>query len=76
MLPNLVGPILVYTTLTIPNNILAEAGLSFLGVGIQPPTASWGKMLSDAGNYYQVDPTYLFSRPRALHRRAGVQPVR
>lgn len=57
--PNLVGPILVYTTLTIPNNMLGEAGLSFLGVGVQPPTASWGQMLSDAGNYFQVDPMYL-----------------
>ncbi len=60
IMPNLVGPILVYTTLTIPNNILGEAGLSFLGVGVQAPTPSWGQMLSDAGNYYQVDPTYLF----------------
>jgi len=57
--PNLVGPILVYTTLTIPNNILGEAGLSFLGVGLQPPTVSWGQMLSDAGNYFQIDPMYL-----------------
>ncbi len=57
--PNIVGPILVYTTLTIPNNMLGEAGLSFLGVGVVPPTPSWGQMLSDAGNYYQVDPMYL-----------------
>ncbi len=57
--PNLVGPILVYTTLTIPNNMLGEAGLDFLGVGVQPPTPSWGQMLSDAGNYYQIDPMYL-----------------
>lgn len=57
--PNLVGPVLVYTTLTIPNNILGEAGLSFLGVGLQPPTVSWGQMLSDAGNYFQIDPMYL-----------------
>ncbi|HEX4057698.1 MAG TPA: ABC transporter permease, partial [Galbitalea sp.] len=57
--PNLVGPILVYATLTIPNYMLGEAGLSFLGVGVTPPTPSWGQMLSDAGNYYQVDPMYL-----------------
>jgi len=57
--PNLVGPVLVYATLTIPNNILGEAGLSFLGVGIQPPTPSWGQMLSVAGAYFQVDPMYL-----------------
>lgn len=58
--PNLIGPILVYTTLTIPNNILGEAGLSFLGVGVQPPTSSWGQMLSDAGQTFQNDPMYLF----------------
>ena len=60
IVPNLVGPILVYTTLTIPTNILGEAGLSFLGIGIQPPTPSWGQMLSDAGTYIQTDPWYLF----------------
>ena len=59
IIPNLIGPILVYTTLTIPNNMLGEAGLSFLGVGVVPPTASWGQMLSDAGQYVQVDPMYL-----------------
>jgi peptide/nickel transport system permease protein len=58
--PNLVGPILVYTTLAIPNNILGEAGLSFLGIGVIPPTPSWGQMLSDAGGYIQVDPFYIF----------------
>ena len=42
ILPNLVAPIIVYTTLIIPTNILFEAALSFLGVGVQPPTASWG----------------------------------
>jgi len=48
VLPNLVAPIIVYTTLIIPTNILFEAALSFLGVGVQPPTASWGSMISDA----------------------------
>ncbi|MER6396389.1 MULTISPECIES: ABC transporter permease [unclassified Kitasatospora] len=59
LLPNLVGPILVYSTLLIPTNILFEAGLSFLGVGIQAPQASWGGMLNDAIKYYQVDPQYM-----------------
>ena len=59
IMPNLVGPILVYTTLTIPNYMLGEAGLSFLGVGVTYPTASWGQMLSDAGQYFEIDPTYL-----------------
>jgi peptide/nickel transport system permease protein len=48
ILPNLVAPIIVYSTLVIPQNILFEAALSFLGVGIQPPDASWGQMLADA----------------------------
>lgn len=61
IMPNLVGPILVYTTLTIPNYILGEAGLSFLGVGVTYPTASWGQMLSDAGNFFEIDPTYLIA---------------
>jgi peptide/nickel transport system permease protein/oligopeptide transport system permease protein len=54
ILPNLIGPILVYATLLIPTNILFEAALSFLGVGIRPPTASWGGMLSDAVNFYTL----------------------
>jgi peptide/nickel transport system permease protein len=48
ILPNVVAPIIVYTTLIIPNNILFEASLSFLGVGIPPSTPSWGRMISDA----------------------------
>jgi peptide/nickel transport system permease protein len=46
--PNLLAPIIVYSTLLIPLNILLEAGLSFLGVGIRPPTASWGQMIAAA----------------------------
>ncbi len=48
ILPNLVAPIIVYSSLLIPTNILFEAALSFLGVGVQPPTASWGQMIADA----------------------------
>jgi peptide/nickel transport system permease protein len=48
ILPNLVAPIIVYSTLLIPMNILLEASLSFLGVGIRPPTASWGQMIAAA----------------------------
>jgi peptide/nickel transport system permease protein len=59
LLPNLVAPILVYFTLLIPSNILFEAALSFLGVGIRPPTATWGGMLSDATQWYQVDPWFM-----------------
>lgn len=50
LLPNLVAPIVVYTTLIIPANILFEAALSFLGVGVPQSTPSWGRMLSDATN--------------------------
>jgi ABC-type dipeptide/oligopeptide/nickel transport system permease subunit len=59
LMPNLMAPILVYSTLIIPANILFEAALSFLGVGIHPPTASWGAMMNDAINWYKVDPEYL-----------------
>jgi ABC-type dipeptide/oligopeptide/nickel transport system permease subunit len=48
ILPNLVTPVLVYLTLVIPLNILLEAALSFLGVGINPPQASWGQMIAEA----------------------------
>jgi peptide/nickel transport system permease protein len=48
VLPNLVAPIVVYSTLVIPQNILLEAALSYLGVGINPPQASWGQMIAEA----------------------------
>jgi peptide/nickel transport system permease protein len=48
VLPNLVAPIIVYTTLILPTNVLFEAALSYLGVGVQPPTASWGQMIASA----------------------------
>jgi ABC-type dipeptide/oligopeptide/nickel transport system permease subunit len=59
LLPNLVAPILVYSTLLIPTNILFEAALSFLGVGFHPPTASWGGMLSEAVHLYSADPEFM-----------------
>lgn len=48
ILPNAMAPILVYATFNIANAIIMEASLSFLGLGVQPPTASWGNMLTDA----------------------------
>jgi peptide/nickel transport system permease protein len=54
ILPNLVAPLIVYTTLLIPASIVFEATLSFLGLGVVPPTPSWGNMLSDAEAYYKV----------------------
>ncbi|WP_329455528.1 ABC transporter permease [Streptomyces sp. NBC_01497] len=59
LLPNLVAPILVYATLLIPTNILFEASLSYLGVGIEPPQSSWGGMLNQATDLYQVDPMFM-----------------
>jgi peptide/nickel transport system permease protein len=66
VLPNLTGPLLTYAMLLIPSYIVAEAGLSFLGVGVKIPTASWGEMLSDATNWYQTDPMYLLVPSLAL----------
>jgi oligopeptide transport system permease protein len=47
MIPNIVGPVIVYTTLTIPGVMLLEAFLSFLGLGVQPPMSSWGTLIKD-----------------------------
>jgi peptide/nickel transport system permease protein len=54
ILPNLLAPVLVLATLYIPNAVVFEATLSYLGLGIQPPTASWGNILSAAQNFYTV----------------------
>jgi peptide/nickel transport system permease protein len=54
VLPNLVAPIIVYATLIIPSNILFEAALSFLGLGVPQTTPSWGRMLSDAASIFDV----------------------
>jgi peptide/nickel transport system permease protein len=66
ILPNLVAPIIVYATLFIPANILLEAALSFLGVGVQPPKASWGKMLSDATEIFDTAWWYMLFPGLAL----------
>ena len=54
ILPNLTGPIIVYSTLLVPASILFEAALSYLGLGVPPDEASWGQILSDASGYYDV----------------------
>jgi ABC-type dipeptide/oligopeptide/nickel transport system permease subunit len=61
LLPNLVAPILVYSTLLIPTNILFEAALEYLGVGLYVPTPTWGQMLSSAvqNGFYYIDPEYM-----------------
>jgi peptide/nickel transport system permease protein len=60
ILPNLWAPILVYATLTLPAYIGFEAALSFLGVGVLPPETTFGAMLANSVNYFNVVPTYLF----------------
>jgi peptide/nickel transport system permease protein len=59
MLPNLAAPILIYTTLLIPTNVLFEAALSFLGVGVRPPTPSWGQMIADGARWYTIAPQFM-----------------
>jgi ABC-type dipeptide/oligopeptide/nickel transport system permease subunit len=66
ILPNLVAPIIVYSTLFIPANILLEAALSFLGVGVQPPDPSWGEMLAKATSIFDVAWWFLFFPGMAL----------
>jgi peptide/nickel transport system permease protein len=56
LLPHLVAPIIVYSTLVVASYVLGEAGLSFLGVGIKLPTASWGNLLSSAPDFYTLQP--------------------
>jgi peptide/nickel transport system permease protein len=59
ILPNLLAPVLVIATLYIPTAVVFEATLSYLGLGIQPPTASWGNILADAQNFYQTSWWYV-----------------
>jgi ABC-type dipeptide/oligopeptide/nickel transport system permease subunit len=56
LLPHLVAPIIVFSTLVVASYILGEAGLSFLGLGIKLPTASWGNLLSNAPDFYTAQP--------------------
>lgn len=66
ILPNLWAPILVYVTILLPTYIAAEATLSFLGVGLLPPTPSWGAMLAESVSFFYTLPTYLFIPGTAL----------
>jgi len=56
LLPHLVAPIIVYSTLIVAQNVLLEAGLSFLGIGIPLEVPSWGNLLSTAPDYYLAQP--------------------
>jgi peptide/nickel transport system permease protein len=66
ILPNLWAPILVVATITLPGIIAGEAGLAFLGVGVLPPTPTWGAMLGDSTRYFKTIPTLLFIPGMAL----------
>ncbi|WP_022881482.1 ABC transporter permease [Gryllotalpicola ginsengisoli] len=59
VLPNLRGTIIVLATMAAPGYIGTEAALSFLGVGVVPPTPSWGQMIAASVNWFTVDPTYF-----------------
>ncbi|MFC7640788.1 ABC transporter permease [Streptosporangium lutulentum] len=59
ILPNLRSSLIVMTTLAVPGYIGTEAGLSFLGVGVTPPTPSWGQMIASSVSWYAVDPMYF-----------------
>lgn len=60
LLPNLVAPIVISMSLALPGYVAAEAGLSFLGVGLVEPTPSWGQTISLATNYFEAYPLYLW----------------
>jgi ABC-type dipeptide/oligopeptide/nickel transport system permease subunit len=66
ILPNLVAPIIVYASILIPQVILFEAALSFLGVGVQPPTASWGQMIAEATTIFNTAWWYMLFPGLAL----------
>jgi oligopeptide transport system permease protein len=59
VMPNVVGPVIVYVTLTIPSVILAESFLSFLGLGVQEPLTSWGVLISEGANAMETAPWTL-----------------
>ncbi|MEV5435486.1 ABC transporter permease [Streptomyces sp. NPDC052682] len=66
LLPGLAAPVITYAALLVPTNITVEAALSFLGVGVKPPTPSWGQMLTSADVWYQAAPQYLLLPAGAL----------
>ncbi|MFJ9575552.1 ABC transporter permease [Streptomyces sp. NPDC101191] len=59
VLPGVAGPVIAYTTLIVPGMIATEAALSYLGVGVRPPTPSWGQMIAESVAFYDTDPMYF-----------------
>src|SRR5262245_27330393 len=65
VLPNVIGPVIVLGTTMVANMIIAESAMSYLGLGVQPPEASWGSMLEESRPYFESDPRLLLY-PAAL----------
>jgi len=61
ILPNVLGPVIVYATLTVPGVMLLEAFLSFLGLGVQPPMSSWGSLIKEGADWMEDAPWILAS---------------
>jgi oligopeptide transport system permease protein len=65
LIPNVLGPVIIYSTLTVPGVMLLESALSFLGLGVQPPMSSWGSLIKDGAEKMEVYP-WLLIFPAAL----------
>ncbi|MFG2135848.1 ABC transporter permease [Streptomyces sp. NPDC048650] len=59
LLPALAAPVITYAAILVPTNMVVEASLSFLGIGVKPPTSSWGQMLSTATTWFRADAMYV-----------------
>lgn len=59
IMPNAAGPLIILFVLSVPGAVFGEAGLSFLGLGVQDPIPSWGKMIAENANYVQLDPALI-----------------
>ena len=66
VLPNMINPIIVQSAVALSFAVLTESGLSFLGLGVQPPTPSWGLMIAEARNYMALAPHILFMPAAAI----------
>jgi peptide/nickel transport system permease protein len=66
IMPNVWTPVIVYMSLTLPGYLTAEAVFSYLGIGVQPPTATWGLLIADSTKFIINEPTYFFIPSLAL----------
>ncbi len=60
ILPNVIGPVIIYTTLAVPGIMLLESVLSFLGLGVKPPNSSWGILIKEGADRMEISPSMLF----------------